>query len=113
MSEVISFRLDKANPREAQALEILIAWIEKGFSASFIFTNALLELDHPGSEAEMSQDAPDLGEVLDQIGQVLEILKSIKADSPNEQFLEQGKSNLNEGFLTSIKQGVKPGIKFG
>jgi len=46
MSEVISFRLDNANPREAQALEVLNAWIEKGFSTRFILTTALLELEH-------------------------------------------------------------------
>jgi hypothetical protein len=32
MSEVISFRLDNTNPREAQALEVLKAWIGMGYS---------------------------------------------------------------------------------
>ena len=67
MSEVISFRLDNANPREAQALEVLNAWIEKGFSTRFILTTALLELEHHGSDLEMNQDNRDWGLVLDQI----------------------------------------------
>jgi hypothetical protein len=109
MSEVISFRLDKTNLREAKALEVLNIWIEKGFSTRFILTKALLELDHPGSDLEMSQDDRDLGLVIDQIGQLLEIVKAnpIAVQSFN---LEQ--PILNESLLTSIKQGVKPGIKY-
>ncbi len=49
MSKVISFRLDKANPREAQALNILDTWIGQGYSLRFIFTKALLDIDQPGS----------------------------------------------------------------
>jgi hypothetical protein len=110
MSEVISFRLDKTNPREAKALEVLNAWIEKGFSARFILTKTLLELDHPGSDLEMSQDDLDLGLVFDQIGQLLEIMKAnpIAMQSIN---LEQ--PILHESFLASIKHGVRPGMKSG
>jgi hypothetical protein len=113
MSEVISFRLDKTNPREARALEVLNAYIELGYSARFILTKALLELDHPGSDLEMSQDGHDLDVVLEQMGQVLEIVKSMKADPTNRQDLSIKQLNLNDSFLASIKQGVKPGMKPG
>jgi len=56
MSDVISFRLNKENQREAKALEVLNAWIEKGFSTRHILTMALLELDHPGSEPAKGED---------------------------------------------------------
>jgi hypothetical protein len=59
MSEVISFLLDKTNPREARALEVLNAWLEKGFNTRHILTTLLLELDHPGSDLELSQDDCD------------------------------------------------------
>ena len=108
MSEVISFRLNKANPREAHALEVLNAWIEKGFSARYILTKALLELDHPGSDLEVGQDDRDLRFVLDQIGQLIEI---VKANPVTRQVISTEQPTLHEGFLDSIKQGAKPGIK--
>ena len=113
MSEVISFRLNKDNPREAQAFEVLNAWIRKGFSARFILTKALLELDHLGSDMEMSQDDRDLGLVLDQIDQLLEIVKAIKANPITRQDLDPEQPILHESFLASIKLGAKPGIKHG
>jgi hypothetical protein len=92
----------------AEKHEVLNAWIEKGFSTRFFLTKALLELDHPGSFPNLSQDDLDLGLVFDQIGQLLEIVKAnpIAVQSIN---LEQ--SIINESFLGSIKQGVKPGMK--
>ena len=45
MSEVICFRLDRDNPREAQALQVLAAWQEAGFSRRHVLTEALLRLD--------------------------------------------------------------------
>ena len=47
MSEVISFRLSKENPREALAYEILKGWHEKGHSIRHTITEALLKLGEP------------------------------------------------------------------
>lgn len=112
MSEVISFRLDKTNPREARALEVLNAYIEQGYSARFILTKALLDLDHPGSIPNLSQDDQDLRLVLDHIDQ---LIKFVRAGETNlsRQALDTEQPILNEGFLLSIKQGAKPGIKLG
>ena len=52
MSEVISLRLGKENPRESKVNEILNAWFEKGFCTRNILTMALLEFDHPDSDLE-------------------------------------------------------------
>ena len=113
MSEVISFRLNKDTPREAQALEVLNTWIRKGFSARYIITKALLELDHPGSDLEMSQDNRDLDLVIDQFDQLFEIVKAIKANPITRQDLDPEQPILHESFLASIKLGAKPGIKHG
>lgn len=110
MSEVVSFRLNKDNPREAQALEVLNAWIEKGFSVRYTLTKALLRLDHPGLDLESSQDDRDMRLVLDQIGQLLEI---VKANPLTSQEITTEQPILQESFLTSIKQGAKQGIKLG
>lgn len=108
MSEVISFRLDDNNPREAQALGVLNTWIEKGYSTRFILTAALLELEFHGSELEMDKGSRDMGLVLNQIGQLIEIIKANSVAVHNNN-LEQ--PILPESFLASIKQGVKPGMK--
>ena len=45
MSEVISFRLNKDNPREARALMVLKGWQEQGHNIRYIITEALVNLD--------------------------------------------------------------------
>ena len=113
MSEVISFRLDKTNPREAKALEVLNAWIEKGFGTRHILTTALLELDHPGSDLEPRQGDRDWGSVLDQIGELLGFVEAMKTKPIAGQEIIPEQPILHESFLDSIKQQAKPGIKFG
>ena len=44
MSKVYSFRLDENNPREAQAREVIDAWVSKGYSLRHILTEALNSL---------------------------------------------------------------------
>jgi hypothetical protein len=44
MSKVISFRLDRSNPREKQALDILKKWEQDGFSKRQVITIALIGL---------------------------------------------------------------------
>jgi hypothetical protein len=113
MSEVISFRLDATNPREARALDILNAWIEQGYNARFILTQALIALDHPGSEPAMSEDGRDMELVLNQIGLLLEILRARETDTVIRQTPDREPSMLQDNFLASIRQAVKPGIKLG
>ena len=45
MSDVISFWLDKDNPREEKARQALKAWYEEGYSLRHIMTEALLRFD--------------------------------------------------------------------
>jgi hypothetical protein len=113
MSEVISFRLDATNPREARALEILNAWIEQGYSARFILTQALIALDHPGSAPAKNDDGRDMELVLNQIGLLLEILKAREPNPSVLQSPERESSVLPDNFLASIRQAVKPGFKLG
>ena len=111
MSEVISFRMDKNNPREAHALDVLNTWIDKGFNTRFILTKALLELDHPDFDAEETRNDQGVDVVLDQIGRVLEIVKSLKVNPTREKHPDNEHSGLNDGFIESIRQGIKPGIR--
>jgi hypothetical protein len=113
MSEVISFRLDATNPREARALEILNGWIEQGYSIRFILVQALLALDHTGPEQSKSVDSRDMELVLNQIGLLLELLKAREPNLGVHQDPDCEPSGLQENFLAAIKQSAKPGIKRG
>ena len=44
MSEVISFRLNKNNPREARALMDIKSWQEEGHNIRYIVTEAFLRM---------------------------------------------------------------------
>jgi hypothetical protein len=111
MSDILSFRLNIKNPREAQALQILEKWCAKGYSLRYVLTQALLELDHPGSDLEMGRDDQDLGLVLHQIGRLLEIIQKINDDPITRQKPDPDQPILRDGFLVSIKQAAKPGIR--
>lgn len=109
MSKVISFRFDADNKREAKALAVLQRWLARGFSTRHTITEALLMLDSSNSQAEEYQVVSDLSQ------QIKILLDNIeKVSSP---FIGNGnatsKDKLNEGFVTTIIQTVKPGIKFG
>jgi hypothetical protein len=52
MSEVISFRLDRNNPREAQALGVLKKGQEAGYSLRHVLTEALLALEASAEEEQ-------------------------------------------------------------
>ena len=111
MSEVISFRLDRNNPREAQALGVLKKGQEAGYSLRHVLTEALLALETvaEGEQAVM-MTSTDLTNRLTTIQSALEKLHHMDLSSiwPEDQETEQ--SGLPEAFLLSIKNAAKPGI---
>ena len=111
MSEVISFRLNKNNPRETQALMILEAWCSKGYSVRYVITEALLKLNDPNKELIASDVLQGLNATLEhisnqlkQIGNGENLLKIGQADKAEP-------SGLTDKFLSSIKKAAKPGIR--
>ena len=42
MSKVYSFRLDENNPREAQAMRVIDAWVDEGYSLRHVIAEALI-----------------------------------------------------------------------
>lgn len=111
MSEVISFRLNKDNLREAQALEILEARCSKGYSLRYVITEALLKLNDPGPESIQDNPIPELSTVLSQVNKLLEQIGN--GEPPF--FPKQGEntlhSSLAESFVLSIKKAAKPGLR--
>ena len=99
MSEVISFRLDKDNPREAQARAVLKTWADKGYSVRHVLTEALLA--YQSSHKDM--DVHELSVKLDRISFILQ-----QNGVPNPPI--EKKVQLSRDFITSIKKAVKQGV---
>jgi hypothetical protein len=111
MSEVISFRLDKENPREAQAYEILKVWYAGGYSIRHTITEALLRLDEAGTVSVPDAARDDMIEVLHQVKQVLEQIQNGDSLSYRESNAGDCPASLTENFVASIRQAAKPGMK--
>jgi hypothetical protein len=102
MSEVISFRLDKDNPREAQAKAVLKAWAKKGYSVRHVLTDALL--GYQGYHKDM--DIHELHMKLDQINQMLQ-------QNGAPPLLKEVDVKLSDSFMASIRKTAKPGVSLG
>ena len=102
MSEVISFRLSKDNPREAQAMAVLQAWVNKGYSVRYVLTEALLVYD----DSKKEMDIHGLSLKLDQISKMLQ-----QNGAPT--LLRENTVKLSDSFTASIRNAAKPGVNLG
>ena len=99
MSKVFSFRLDENNPREAQAEEVIKAWVSQGYSLRHVITEALLRLD------SKDKGQYDLSLILEGLREVINVQKHIpETDSINIQ-------QLPSGFIEAMRKTVKSGLK--
>ena len=105
MSEVISFRLDPKNPREAQAMAVLQNRQEKGYRTRDILTWALLQQDELEYLHELMYG---FGEQLQKLSLKLDRLSSNEFDKSS--FLG-ATSDLSDDFKTAIRKKVKQGLK--
>ena len=117
MSKVVSFRLDEDTPDEQQALAILEAWQEKGYSTREIMTWALmslagLELGPESSQngGEARETVTELREVLSQAQEFLEALRDMKAIPDEVQVKSQPKPVLSQSFMAAVKKAARPGL---
>jgi hypothetical protein len=100
MSEVISFRLDKDNPREAQARTVLKVWGDKGYGIRHVLTEALL--NYQRSQAEVYNQ--ELFEKLDIICDLLQ-KNSIPSTHIENEII------LSDQFMASVKKAANPGLR--
>lgn len=107
MSRVISFRLNPKNLREAEALKVLNCWLTQGFNTRHTITEALLRLDSSNSQAEENQALNDLSQ------QIKELLDNIETGSSFIMLNDDvsSKEKLSDGFVSSILQVAKPGLR--
>lgn len=90
---------------------MLNAWTEQGYNLRFVLTEALLLLGYPCSSSHPSREDLASNAVLDQISQVIEIVKAIQPNQPTLPSSDHGSPTLPDSFLVAIKERVKPGIK--
>ena len=109
MSEVISFRLDKDNLREAKALLILQEWRTRGYSVRQTITEALVSLDRNGFKSGSSLD--EFNEALSQVNHLLRLVESGGSSIINDKGKINPNNNLSTSFVASAKKSAKAGLK--
>jgi hypothetical protein len=110
MSEVIGFRLNKENPREARALLVLDGWRTKGYSIRQTITEALLRLDKTVQKPEGAL----LDEMNETLRQVNHLLRQIENGNslPTKKSLESPTTDdLSASFVASVRKSAKSGVK--
>ncbi len=108
MSEVISFRLDPNNSREADALQILARCQEQGYSVRHVLTEALLKFDQAGMEQVLQLQ---MDEILSGLNGVRDRLDRIQASGVQRTHpSEEKQAVLSNAFVLSVKSAAKPGI---
>lgn len=111
MSDVISLRLDKDNPREEKARQVLKAWYEDGYSLRYILTEALLRLEEPQTALVEEAVLEEVNEKLSRISQLLERIGNGQTPGVVELEGEPSHSELTAGFIGVIRQAAKPGLR--
>lgn len=99
MSKVFSFRLDENNPREAQAKEIIDAWVAQGYSLRHQLVDVLISFQDKGLERA------EYGELLKRIERLIVRAKGDKEDSNDLS------DTLSDKFIGSLVKSVIDGIK--
>jgi len=98
MSKVFSFRLDADNPREAQAGEVIEAWVAEGYSLRHVIVEALISFKKEGVRQ---------GEVNSLVEKLQDLILSFeKLTAP-----QLSETSLSNSFLDAMKQSVKDGVK--
>ena len=99
MSKVYSFRLNDDNPREAQAMEVIEAWVEEGYSLRHVMIEALLQL------MARDKDENDLHFFLEEIREMINGNDHIpKVAHANEQ-------GLPLSFMEAMKKSARIGLR--
>ncbi|MFC1878760.1 hypothetical protein ACFLZW_02490 [Chloroflexota bacterium] len=110
MSEVISFRLNKDNLREAKALLVLQEWSAKGYVIRQTIAEALLSLDQNETKPE-SAAFNDLSKTQSQVNHLLRQIESGNSSPVTKRGENQGDNGLSTSFVASVKMSARSGLK--
>jgi hypothetical protein len=100
MSKVYSFRLDENNPREAQAKEIIDAWVAQGYFLRHQLVDVLISFQN--KEFESNQ--------FTELFEKIECLIVASKQDEGDDSVETSVGILTESFIGSISKSVKSGI---
>jgi len=101
MSKVYSFRHDENNPREAQAREVIDAWVEQGYSLRHQLVDVVIAFQNKEFQSEQ------YAELFEKIERLILVSK----EDENKEVVEASNGTLTETFIGSISKSVKNGIK--
>lgn len=116
MSKVVSFRLDEENLEEQQALAILEAWQQRGYSTREIMTWALMALEGAAissptkSQEDTNTTIAELRATLSQAQEFLEALRDMQVMPDQVHVPSQPKPVLSEQFMASVRKTARPGL---
>lgn len=100
MSKVYSFRLDGDNPREAQAREIINAWVSEGYSLRRIITDALIGYRGSGDSVNKWDRVYD---------QLSELIRGIDSGVLKKELFDIN-TTISPEFVAAIKKAARRGI---
>jgi hypothetical protein len=109
MSEVISFRLNKDNCREAKALIILQEWRTNGYSVRQTITEALVSLERDGLRTTATIE--ELNEALSQANHLLRLIEIGGYSTIDDKKKSHSTNSLSTNFISSVKRAAKSGLK--
>ena len=97
MSKVYSFRLNDDNPREAQAREVINAWVQEGYSLRHVVVEALITYEKERIE-------------LDRLSSIQEQLEGLILSLNNQPISNPSETTLSNSFLNAVKHAAKFGL---
>jgi hypothetical protein len=110
MSEIISFRLSKNNPREARALMILQKWQDEGHNTRYIVTEALLILQDSNGTKKTELLLAELNNKLTDVSQIVSKFCREKTAELTVTSLIKPNTELSDNFVRGIRNAAKPGL---
>ena len=110
MSDVISFRLNNDNPREARALNILKRWKFEGHNTRYIVTEALLLMDDSDKNELKGVMLAELNEKSSHVNQIFSQFGHDKSTELLEIYSPLTDVNLSNGFIKAVREAARPGI---
>jgi hypothetical protein len=100
MSKVFSFRLSDDNSREAQAREVIQAWVGEGYSLRHVIVEALL------SYKKVKEGHGELNFIVKQ-------LEDLILSLDKQPLIRSSEASLSNSFLDAMKQSAKGGMRAG
>jgi hypothetical protein len=110
MSEVFSFRLNKNNPREAKAFQVLQEWGTQGYSTRYVIIEALLNLGGFDSDLEKTQ-LESINDMMAHIEQFLIKVDDREITTTSGRISNPEPPIVTDSFLASVNKSMKPGLK--